>query len=381
MKNLLFNLVFFTLYSIGEAKTWPVSTELEFHSQRPIKCQVFFSLETFQKLFPLRSLEGALYKSEMKASLVKEIRKFGGRFIEIQNQKRPLPVFIKDVTIEALDKSGDSLSQCALKDVDVTLTLFYTYTRTSQNLQLRSLLKEKVKLSVLATDRQSYYLGSALSVINWPASKLESAKLGGEEKLVETVSLSQKEGAVYTWSLIFVIMLFIWVAFDNRRLAYSIVFMCILVGILLPMVVDLSLKQTESVYTLPNEGDLEKLMNFRLNEVYRGPSAADPAMLFERLQKASTGEFLNKTFVQLFRAKVESPGTMSLVEHIDLQECRLINTCEVECLWQLRAHVFHEGHIHEKDLFYKACFEMKRVEGRWLICQGVILTVYKEARL
>ena len=381
MKNLFFNLVFFTLYSTGEAKAWPVSAELEFHSQRPIKCQVFFSLETFQRIFPLRSLKDDLYKSEMEASLVKEIRKFGGEFIEIQNQNMPLPIFIKDVTLEALDKNGDRLSQCALKDVHVTLTLFYTYTRISQNLQLKTLLKDKVKLKVLATDRQSYYLSRELSVINWPAGKLKPDKLGGQEKLVEVVSLSQKDVILYTWSLILVIMLFVWVAFDNRRLAYSIVFICILVGVLLPMVVDLSLKETKSVYTLPNEGDLEKLLNFRLNEVYRGPSAADPAMLFERLQKASTGEFLNKTFVQLFRAKIENPGTMSLVEHIDLQECRLINTCEVECLWQLRAHVFHQGHIHEKDLFYKACFEMKRVEGRWLICNGVILPVYKEGYL
>ena len=149
-------------------------------------------------------------------------------------------------------------------------------------------------------------------------------------------------------------------------------------GNMVPVFKDFRGVEVKETYTLPEKTDLEKMMTRSLRNIYRGISADSSHLVFEELNKATTGIFRDTTFAKIHKCRVEHPETQQIVEDLKLESIKVLDERQVECQWVISAYIMHLHHIHSKDLRFKAIFKLTPVENQWLIEAGEVIPVYTE---
>ena len=396
MKKILLLTLLFFLPLFAHEKPWKVTGSFMYSEGRPLECHLFTSMALIQETFDIETLRDDFYSEEMEDNIKRWILNVRSRFIDIRHDNIPLEAFIKDITIVPDEDADANLppGKYALKDVDISISFLFSVDDKPDELSIKWLYTPEPLLDLLrvegkriapadseiavtftGNDISHYTVSAEAPVFRWKNHPEKTESIIPQSRTVLVSEPSHRTEILIIGS--FLLIALCW-AFIRKPLLREVSMGVIGIsccGVL--MLVDLNLKM-KKVWFLPEQAQLEEMMTRRLTDIYRGTSSSDPGMLFERLQRAASGEFLDNTFVDLFKSKVEQSETVQMIEKVTLENCITSGDRQVECSWKVKAFILHQGHIHEKDLSYRALFRMSPESGKWLIESGEIIPVYEE---
>ena len=399
MKKILLLAALLILPLTAHEKPWKVTGSFMYSEGRALECQLFTSLALIQETFDIETLRDDFYSDDMEENIKRWILNVRSQFIELRHKNIPHKAFIKSITIVPDEDSEANLppGKFALKDVDVSISFLFSIDETPDELSIKWLFTPEPFLDLLrldgkrvrpedaeitvtfaGNDIKNYTLSAEKPVFRWKNSEKKAENIIPQKETVLRQVPKQAAADKLLICAVFFLIITCWAFIGNLKIRNAAELVVLIIGCGVIFLVDLNPKEHQTAWTLPEQTELETMMTRRLTDIYRGTSASGPEMLFNRLQKAASGDFLNSTFVKLFKSKVEHFETVQMIEKVTLDECKVTSEKEIECSWTVKAFILHLGHVHEKDLHFKALFKMNPESGKWLIENGEVLAVFKD---
>lgn len=400
MKRLLIYFsIFLAPFLLSQEKPWQVKGTFTYTDQKPIRCELKCTMALIKKALDKDKRLGDFYVPSMSEDIKQWILHAPGKFLEVLGKGRPLPVFISGISIAPKNANDEKENKEKFDpaEVDVKINFLFSTPEVIEKVDIDwkifpdPLLKDYV---IEGFDAASDEYGVPV-VLNGHktfnatlTSKLPSLTWGLKaEKIIPVVPNkdieSKKKYSQLTISLvgfgvsIFATFLF-WLIIDHPKLRLLIMVLTFIAGNMVPVFKDFRGVEVKETYTLPEKTDLEKMMTRSLRNIYRGISADSSHLVFEELNKATTGIFRDTTFAKIHKCRVEHPETQQIVEDLKLESIKVLDERQVECQWVISAYIMHLHHIHSKDLRFKAIFKLTPVENQWLIEAGEVIPVYTE---
>ena len=400
MIKVFFIIIFLVLPLSAHEKPWKVTGSFMYSEGRALEAHLFTSLSLIQETFDIETLRDDFYSVEMEENIRKWILHVRTQFIEIRENNIPIEAFIKSISIVPDEDADSNLppGKFALKDVDISISFLFSTDEAPSMLAVKWLYTPEPLLDLLrlegkrimpddseipvtftANDIRHYKVSAENPSFKWKNSAVPLPEIIPEQQRILKHSGSGRNTFLIIFS-VFALTIIAWAFISNPKIRNAVETGVVICGCGIIGFSDSGHKKEVIVRLLPEQSKLEQMISRRLTNIYRGTSSSTPEILFSRLQKAAEGEFLTETFTRLFKSKAEHSDTVQIIEKVNLEKCRISGGNEVECSWTVKAYILHLGHVHEKDLHYKAVFSLGAEFGKWLIKSGNIIPVFKEEK-
>ena len=394
-------LLFLFLFSAsGHLKPWEVNGQIFVESNKPVETHVFCSLILLKDSFPLKEIKNEVVSEKQFPALKNELHEYANQFLTINQKNSPVPVFVKEIQILTAVNEDDPLPPGLhrLIDVDVNFTLFFSTSEPLNSMEiewklfadklLQKLQKEgkqtspeerQVTVTIADSDLKILNLSSESPKSLWTNAAKKNVQFAPQMNTVQTVEKSRFLGSLEVLFILIGILAFLWIFTPSSRIK-TIGLSISIIGIFsTAFAFDWSVSKSLNISGLPdNNKELKVLTEDLLTGVYSSASADSPALLFERLNRSTKNDFLDNSFIQLYKAKSEQPEVQTLVESVTVSDISKIAFNRISCSWQIQCYIRHQSHLHSKNLKFSGEFAIDFTNNSWQITEAKILPVFED---
>lgn len=390
-------LIFFFLYSVsGHLKPWEINGQIFIESNKPVETHVFCSLLLLKDLFSLKEIKEDIVSEKQFPALQNELQNYADQLLSINQNNNPVPVFVKDIQILTSVNENDPLPPGLhrLIDVDVNFTLFFSTSEPLEKMEIEWKLfadkllnklkqnspeEKQVTVTVAGSDLKILNLSSESPKVNWIKADNQKYIHPSQMEEFKTVKKSRLRGSLETLTVLTGIFIFLWIFTPSGKFKSTGLTILSIGFLSTAFAIDWSVNESRKVNGLPDsEKDLKILTGNLLTGVYSSASADSPALLFDRLSNSANNDFLNDSFVQLYKAKSDQPEVQTLVESVTVSDISKIAHNRISCTWQIKSYIRHQYHLHSKNLTFTGKFTLNFSNNSWLISDARILPVFEE---
>lgn len=364
-----------------------------------VECHILSSLTLLQESLNFNFLKNNIYSERDRQILQTALLEKAHNLVEILQNNKAVPIFVKEIKISSSLNQDDPMPPGLhrLNDVDVNVILLFSVTRpltsfkvhwklfpdpilNAMKQQGQTVRKDdyKVKVSISDEKLSSYELSTTSPSFIWKNKPSPHFNPVVQQKRTVILSSHAKNASLILACGAFFLLLF-WLLTPGNLFKSSDILVLSCVILCFVFFVDWS-KRTEHTYmALPEGENLEKVLLKCFADLYSASSAQSPEMLYTRLSKSTKSNFLDDSFVNLIKAKVENPEVETIVENIQILNSQLIDYNTVECEWSVKALLRHSAHLHEKEMKFRGQLQMSPEQSGWQIEQASILSIQSEA--
>ena len=393
-------IILFSLQDLkAHEKPWKVNGLFLNSENKPLECHIFCSLSLLSETLNFDFLNNETYNEKQGPILKEAILRNIPKLLLLTQNSQPVPVFLKDLSIDCSLNQEDPLPPGIhrLNDVDVGIVLMFSVTHPLQSLKVdwhlfpdpildsRKQKNEKVtpadykvKITMTGEELNTYSLSSSSSSFSWKKGKTNTQNFVKEATLTRVTSSHAKNSYILLISGAFLAFI-MWIFIPAQKLKGAILCSFIIAIILSTFFLDLTQKENYTVKALPTGKELDSLLTSSLTSLYSATPSTTPEMLNKRLAKASINSFYDHSFVSLYKAKVNNPEVETIIEDVKLLKNKRISHNTVECEWSIKAYLRHSAHLHTKNLKFRGKFKMLENGSHWKIETASILPILLEA--